>query len=47
MLPILSSEFGVEEIKAAMFQIGPTKAPRPDDMNVSFTKNSSILLEMM
>ena len=36
MLPILSSEFSVEEIKAAIFQMRPTKAPRPDDMNAFF-----------
>ena len=30
MQNILSSEFNAEEIKLALFQMGPTKAPRPE-----------------
>ena len=33
---MLSSDFIAEEIKAALFQMGPTKAPGPDGMNVLF-----------
>ena len=33
---ILSSDFSPEEIKAAVFQMGPTKAPGPDGMNALF-----------
>ena len=33
---ILSSDFSVEEIKAVVFQMGPTKAPRPDGVNAFF-----------
>ena len=29
----LSSEFSVVEVKMALFQMGLTKAPRPDGMN--------------
>ena len=36
MQEILSSEFSVEEIKVALFQMGPTKAPRLDGMNALF-----------
>ncbi|KAL0006060.1 hypothetical protein SO802_013621 [Lithocarpus litseifolius] len=36
MLVVLSSEFTAEEIKVALFQMGPTKAPRPDGMNAFF-----------
>ena len=36
MQQILSSDVTADEIKIAMFQIGPTKAPRPDDMNALF-----------
>lgn len=38
MQQILSSEFSVEEIKVAVFQIGLTKALRPDGMNAIFYK---------
>ena len=36
MQNLLSSDFTAEEIKTAVFQIGPTKAPRPNDMNALF-----------
>ena len=36
MINVLSSEFSVDEVKMALFQIGPTKAPRPDGMNALF-----------
>ena len=36
MLMILSSEFTAEEVKVALFQIGPTKAPGPNGMNALF-----------
>ena len=36
MLEVLSSEYNVEEIKAALFQMRPTKAPRPNGMNALF-----------
>ena len=32
----LSSEFTAEEVKVALFQMGPTKAPGPDGMNALF-----------
>jgi len=32
----LSSEFSAEEVKVALFQMGPTKATRPDGMNALF-----------
>lgn len=38
MQQILSSEFSAEEIKVAVFQIGPTEALRPDGMNAIFYK---------
>ena len=36
MQQILSSDFIADEIKIAVFQMGPTKAPRLDDMNAFF-----------
>ena len=36
MLNILSSEFSADEVKTVLFQIRPTKAPRPDGMNALF-----------
>ena len=36
MQEVLSSTFTAEEIKAALFQMGPTKAPGPDNMNALF-----------
>ena len=42
MQQILSSDFTTEEIKTAVFQIGPTKAPRPDGMNALFHQKFGI-----
>ena len=36
MRQTLSNEFTVYEIKAVLFQMGPTKAPGPDGMNALF-----------
>ena len=33
---MLGSDFSAEDIKAALFQMAPTKAPRPDGMNALF-----------
>lgn len=35
---VLSSEFTAEEVKMALLQMGPTKAPGLDGMNVLFYK---------
>ena len=32
----MSSDFTADEIKAALFQMGPTKAPGPSGMNAPF-----------
>ena len=34
----LSTEFTTKEVKVALFQMGPTKAPRPNGMNALFYK---------
>ena len=47
MLEILSKPFSVEEVKIALFQIGPTKALGPDAMNPLFTRSFGVLLVMM
>ena len=36
MQEFLSSEFTAKEVKVALFQMGPTKAPGPDGMNAFF-----------
>ena len=36
MQEVLSSEFTAEEVKMALFQMGPIKVPGPDDMNALF-----------
>ena len=38
MQEVLSSEYCVEEIKVVLFQIGPTKAPGPDEINALLPK---------
>ena len=38
MLMVLSSESTAEEVKVALFQMGPIKAPGPDGMNAFFYK---------
>ena len=39
MQQTLTTEFTAEDIKAALFQMGPTKAPGPDGMNALFLQN--------
>ena len=36
MQEVLSKEYSVEEVKVALFQMGPTKAPGPNGMNAFF-----------
>ena len=36
MQEMLSGDFIADEIKEAVFQMGPTKAPGPDGMNALF-----------
>ena len=36
MYEVFSGEFTVDEVKVALFQMGPTKAPGPNDMNAIF-----------
>ena len=36
MVETFSSEFSAEEIKTTLFQMGPTKVPKPDGMNAIF-----------
>jgi len=36
MKVVLSSEFTADEVRVALFQMGPTKAPGPDGMNAPF-----------
>ena len=36
MKEALSGEFTINEVKVALFQMGPTKAPKPDGMNAFF-----------
>ena len=36
MKEALSGEFTIDEVKVALFQMGPTKAPKPDGMNALF-----------
>ena len=39
MREFLSTKFTTEEVKVALFQMGPTKAPCPDGMNAFFYQN--------
>ena len=36
MQQTLTNEFNADEIKASLFQMGPTKVPKPDGMNALF-----------
>ena len=44
---MLLADFSHEEVKRALFQMHPTKAPGPDSMNPLFFKNIGILLVLM
>ena len=46
MLEVLSRLYSSEEVKAALFQMGPTKAPELDGIMHFFIKNFGILLVM-
>ena len=39
MQQVLGSDFSAEEIKTALFQMAPAKAPEPDGMNALFYQN--------
>ena len=39
MVEVLSRPYSREEVRIALFQMGPTKAPRPDGMNALFYQN--------
>ena len=43
MQQLFSSDFTADEIKAALFQMGPTKALEPNGMNALFYQNSVML----
>ena len=47
MQQLFSSDFTADEIKAALFQMGPTKALGPNGMNVFFYQNSVMLWVIM
>jgi len=38
MLEVLSRPYSSEEVKAALFRMGPTKTPGPDGMNALFNQ---------
>ena len=39
MLEVLSRPYNSDEVRGALFQMGPTKSPGPDGMNVLFYQN--------
>ena len=47
MQQLFSSDFTADEIKAALFQMGPTKALGPNSMNALFYQNSVMLWVIM
>lgn len=47
MQQALSCDFTADEIKAALFQIGPTKALGPDGMNAFIIRKFGILLVIL
>ena len=47
MQQLFSSDFTADEIKAALFQMGPTKALGPNGMNALFYQNSVMLWVIM